>query len=312
MVISNIDFGRSLILAPMAGVTDVGFRDIASLYGADATYSEMLSARAMLHNPKKTALMTIYSPSEKIRIGQIFGHESDIMKQALTSPLLEHYHVIDINMGCPAPKIVRNGEGAALLKNLKLASEIISQCAKSCAKPLSVKIRLGYDKDNGLEIARMCEENGAKFITVHGRTAAQGYSGRADLDAIARIKSGVKIPVVGNGDVFDEESYQRMLETGVDGVMIGRGALGKPFIFSRLKGIKYDYDVLEIIKRHIQILEKYYQKDWLTKYFRKHILWYLPFIKGQQRLKLATSDNLEDSIKMIEELLKGVKNEKNS
>ena len=130
MLINNIDFGDSLILAPMAGVTDIGFRDVCSIFGADATYSEMLSARAMHHNPKKTALMTIHSDHEKIKIGQIFGHEPDIMAEAIENPLLSHYQIIDINMGCPAPKIVKNGEGSALLNDLSLASKIISACKK--------------------------------------------------------------------------------------------------------------------------------------------------------------------------------------
>lgn len=303
MKIKDIDFGDSLILAPMAGVTDVGFRDIASKFGADATYSEMLSARAMLHNPKKTELMTIFSENEKIKIGQIFGHEPDIMAEAVLNPLLNHYDIIDINMGCPAPKIVKNGEGASLMKDMLLAKNIIEKCKKVSNKPISVKFRLGYSNNISLEFGRMCEESGADFVTLHARTAEQGYSGKADLESIAKLKSVLSIPVVGNGDVFDSESYKRMLQTGVDGVMVGRGSLGKPFIFDKLKGKNSNIDLLSIIKRHISLLQKYYEEEWIVKYIRKHLLWYMSDMKGEERLQLATSPSIEKSLEIIENFI---------
>lgn len=303
MLIGNIDFGGNLILAPMAGVSDIGFRDVCSYFGADATYSEMLSARAMYHNPKKTALMTIYSPLEKIKIGQIFGHEPDIMAEAINNPLLSHYDIIDINMGCPAPKIVKNGEGSALLKDLPLASKIISACVKASSRPVSVKVRLGWSSDNSLEIGRMCEESGASFVSLHARTTEQGYSGRADYEAIARMKSALKIPVVGNGDVFDKDSYQRMLETGVDGVMIGRASQGRPYIFSQLKNLEYNDDLMPILHRHISLLRQYYDEDFITKYMRKHLLWYANFLKGEDRIKVATSPSIDLSLEIIEHAL---------
>ncbi|MBO5394519.1 MAG: tRNA-dihydrouridine synthase family protein, partial [Clostridia bacterium] len=198
MKIQNIDFNNNLILAPMAGVTDVGFREVCSILGADATVSEMLSARAMMHNPKKTQLMTICSPHEKIKIGQIFGHEADVMAKALSNPMLSGYDIIDINMGCPAPKVVKNGEGSALMGNIILAKNIIESCVKESSVPVSVKFRLGVDKDISLDFGRMCEEAGASFVTLHARTAAQGYSGSADYDKIAALKAKLSIPVVGN------------------------------------------------------------------------------------------------------------------
>ena len=188
MKVKDLDFGNNLFLAPMAGVSDVGFRELCSIFGADATYSEMLSARAMLHNPKKTELMTITSEKEKIKIGQIFGHEPDVMAQAIINPMLDKYQILDINMGCPAPKIVKNGEGSALMKNLPLASKIISACVKQSKVPISVKFRLGYDKDISVDFGRMCEESGASFVTLHARTTLQGYSGEADYEAIAKLK----------------------------------------------------------------------------------------------------------------------------
>ncbi len=304
MKIGNIDFNNNLILAPMAGVSDVGFREVCSLFGADATYSEMLSARAMLHNPHKTQLMTISSPYEKIKIGQVFGHEPEIITQAITGTLLKDYQIIDINMGCPAPKIVKNGEGSALMKNLPLASKIISECVKVAKVPVSVKFRLGFNSDISKEFGRMCEESGASFVTLHARTAQQGYSGKADLDAIASLKQTLKIPVVGNGDVTDKESYQKMLETGVDGVMIGRGAQGRPWIFAQLLDREISYNKFEVIKRHVDVLRKYYDESWLTLYMRKHFLWYSNGIEGASklRLELATSPSIDHSLKLLKEL----------
>jgi len=305
MKIRDIDFGGNLILAPMAGVTDLGFREVCSLYGADATYSEMLSARAMQHNPKKTEFMTISSKEEKIKIGQIFGHEGDVMAEAVNNPLLSHYQIIDINMGCPAPKIVKNGEGSALMKDLNKASEIIKACVKASKVPISVKFRLGYDRDISREFGRMCEESGASFVTLHARTTQMGYSGRADYEAIASLKAALKIPVVGNGDVVDEESYKNMLATGVDGVMIGRGAQGKPWIFNELKGKPFDGNKFEVIKRHVEILRSQYDENWLNLYMRKHFLWYASGFDGASkiRLSLATSPTIDDSLKILQELM---------
>lgn len=304
MKIENIDFNNNLFLAPMAGVSDVGFREVCSILGADATCSEMLSCRAMLHNPKKTELMTIASEFEKIKIGQIFGHEPEVMAKVLSYPILDKYQVIDINMGCPAPKIVKNGEGSALMKDLKLSSQIISACVKASKVPVSVKFRLGVDKDISLQFGKMCEECGASYVTLHARTAEMGYSGKADYEAIAKLKSALKIPVVGNGDVCDLESYKAMLKTGVDGVMIGRGAQGRPWIFQELQGKTFTGDRFEIIQRHVDVLRANYDEDWLTLYLRKHFLWYVGGEPGASkiRLQLATSPSVDDSLRLIKEI----------
>ncbi len=305
MKIENIDFGGNLVLAPMAGVTDLGFREACSLHGADATVSEMLSARAMMHNPKKTEFMTECSVHEKVKIGQIFGHEPDVMAQACQNPLLSEYQIIDINMGCPAPKIVKNGEGSALMKDMGRASEIIKACVKASKVPISVKFRLGYDGDISREFGRMCEESGASFVTLHARTTGQGYSGKADYEAIARLKSALSIPVIGNGDVVDGESYARMLATGVDGVMIGRGAQGKPWIFDELKGKPFVGDRFEVVKRHVEVLREHYDEAWLTLYLRKHFLWYASGYEGatKTRLALATSPSVDESLKILQQLM---------
>lgn len=307
MKIRDIDFGGNLILAPMAGVSDVGFREVCCLLGADVTCSEMLSARAMQHNPKKTELMTVSSPLEKVKIGQIFGHEADVMAQAVNNPLLKQYDIIDINMGCPAPKVFKNGEGSALMGNVPLAKEIILSCVKSATVPVSVKFRLGIDDDhqNFLEFGRMCEEAGASFVTLHARTTQQGYSGKADYEKIALLKSKLNIPVIGNGDVVDEDSYKTMLETGVDGVMIGRGAQGRPWLFSQLKGKPFEGNKFEIVKRHVEILRSHYEEDWLTLYLRKHFLWYVAGSEcaSKTRLELATSPSVDKSLEILEEIL---------
>ena len=304
MKIKDLDFSNDpLILAPMAGVTDVGFRAICSSFGADATVTEMLSARAMEHNPKKTEFMTLTTEAEKIKIAQIFGHEVDFMERAIKNPLLQKFDSFDINMGCPAPKIVKNGEGSALMDNLSLASKIISACKNATDKPVSVKFRKGSKSENFREFARMCQDSGADFVTFHARTVEQGYSGKADLEAIATVKADLKIPVVGNGDVIDVDSYQKMKQTGVDGVMIGRGATGHPWIFSILKGKNEKIDKYEVVKKHIEILREHFEENWLKLYIRKHLLWYasdLP-MSANLRLKLATCDDIDQCLKILKE-----------
>lgn len=302
MKIKNLDFSDNpLILAPMAGVSDVGFRALASFFGADATVTEMLSARAMAHNPTKTKFMTITTEEEKIKIAQIFGHEEDYMQKAIQSPLLDKFDMFDINMGCPAPKIVKNGEGSALMDNVLLAEKIIKKCKSSTDKPLSVKFRKGNRTENYLEFAKMCEDSGVDFVTFHARTVAQGYSGHADYDAIATVKAKLKIPVVGNGDVVDKKSLDEMKSTGVDGVMIGRGATGKPWLFAELKGRDLNINKYETVKKHIDILREHFEESWLKLYIRKHLLWYaseLP-MSANLRLKLATCENIDECLQLL-------------
>lgn len=301
---NNLDFKNSpLFLAPMAGVTDVGFRNIASNFGADATVTEMLSARAMAHNPTKTGFMTLTTDAEKFKIAQIFGHEEEYLEKAIKSPLLTKFDSFDINMGCPAPKIVKNGEGSALMDNLPLASKIISTCKKSTDKMLSVKFRKGNKSENFLEFARMCEESGADFVTFHARTVAQGYSGHADYEAIAKVKASLKIPVVGNGDVVDLKSFAEMKETGVDGIMVGRGSLGQPWIFSELKSLNLNVDKFQQVCRHIDILREHFEENWLKLYLRKHLLWYsksLP-MSSELRFKLATCEDVNACLALLKD-----------
>lgn len=304
MKIGDKQLENNLIFAPLAGVSDVGMRFLCSEFGADATFTEMLSARAMWHNPKKTEYLTLTTDVEKIKIAQIFGKEPGVMAKACQNKMLEKFDGIDINMGCPAPKIVKNGEGSALMKDPLLASKIISECVKATDKPVSVKMRLGFDKNIGAEFAKMCEESGASFITVHGRTQEELFSGNVHLDEIAKIKTSVKIPVVGNGDVTDMNSYKNMIATGVDAVMIGRGAQGRPWIFSELLGKEVIVNPYEIAKKHVEILRKYFDENWITLYMRKHFLWYISGVKlaAKYRLELATSSDVDKSLELLKKI----------
>lgn len=305
MKIRNVDFGKSpLFLAPMAGVSDVGFREQAVKFGADVTVTEMLSTRAMVHNPKKTNLMTITSPYEKLTVAQIFGHESEFMVKAFESEILDKFPAFDVNMGCPAPKILKNGDGAALMDSIHLAGHIIETCREMTDKPLSVKFRKGYHQENYLDFAKMCEDSGVDYVIFHARTVEQGYSGEADYEAIANVKAKLHIPVIGNGDVVSVDSYHRMLETGVDGVMIGRGALGAPWIFKELKeGHIVQVDKYKVVKEHIETLRKYYNEEWLTLYIRKHLLWYAKDLPKAStiRMTLATCKDIDECLEILKE-----------
>lgn len=305
MEIRGVEFGENpLFLAPMAGVSDVGFREQAVKFGADVTVTEMLSTRAMAHNPKKTNLMTITSPYEKLVVAQIFGHESEFMAKAIESEILNKFTAIDINMGCPAPKILKNGDGGALMDSIHLAGHIIETCRDMTDKPLSVKFRKGCSTENYLEFGKMCEDSGADYVVFHARTVEQGYSGEADYDAIATLKAKLKIPVIGNGDVVDIDSYNKMLKTGVDGVMIGRGALGQPWIFKELKGgYLPKVDKYRVVKEHIETLRKFYNEDWLTLYIRKHLLWYAKDLPKAStvRMTLATCKDIDECLNILKE-----------
>lgn len=233
MKIGNVEIEGNLILAPMAGVTDIAFRELCKHFGAGLTVTEMVSVKALLFKNKKTQLLLETFSTESPCAVQIFGHCADDFERVIRSGVLDKFDIIDINMGCPAPKIVKNGDGSALLKNFALAREIVEACVKSTDKPVTVKMRKGfYENDDVLvQFAKMCEDAGVSAITIHPRTKSQNYSGQIDTSDIKKVKDSVKIPVIGNGDVVDISSYEKMLKTGCDGVMIGRRAVGCPEIF---------------------------------------------------------------------------------
>lgn len=292
MKIGNIEFKNNLILAPMAGVTDVAFRSICIDMGADAGVTEMVSAKALSYNNEKTEDLLITAPNERIKIVQIFGHEPDVMAEICASKYLEKFDIIDINMGCPAPKIVSNGDGSALMKNIPLSREIIEKCVKATDKPITVKFRSGFDKDNinAVEFAKMCEEAGVSAITIHGRTREQMYSGTVDLDIIKAVKNAVSIPVIASGDIVDKDSLEKTRNyTNCDGYMIGRGALGMPEIFANLLEKEVRQNKIEIVKKHVALLREYFPEKFINGHIRKHFLWYLKGCSGASQIKLQVS-----------------------
>ena len=234
--IRNIKIENNIILAPMAGITDLPFRIIAKEYGAGLTFTEMASAKAIFYKDEKTNLL-LNKQGENGKLGvQIFGSDIESLKYA-AEKVSKDFDVLDINMGCPAPKVVKNGDGSRLLQNLDLVGQIVEEVVKVSRVPVSVKIRKGWSKtsDVSVEAAKIIEQAGASMITIHGRTRDEFFAGDVDLDAIKKVKEAVKIPVIGNGNIVDEESALKMFEyTGVDGIMIGRASMGNPWIFKKI------------------------------------------------------------------------------
>jgi nifR3 family TIM-barrel protein len=304
--IGSLNLSGNIFLAPMAGVTDLPFRVLCREKGASLVYTEMISAKALHYRDKNTLEMARTHPDEMPIGVQIFGHEPEIMAEAAAffsdQP---HIALIDINMGCPAPKIVKNGEGAALMLKPDLARQIVRETVKASKKPVTVKIRRGWDEAsaNAVEIASICEEEGAALVTVHGRTREQQYSGTVDLDCIRKVKQALTIPVTGNGDIRLPEDAIRMLEeTGCDAVMVGRGARGNPWIFEDIQSyIKYgsynrtlsNEERLWTIMKHYELMEKYKGERTAMLEMRKHVAWYLHGLPGSARVKaeiFATCD----------------------
>ncbi|MBO7527169.1 MAG: tRNA-dihydrouridine synthase [Clostridia bacterium] len=304
MKCGDIEIGN-ILLAPMAGVSEVGFREVCKLAGADLTCTEMVNAVALNHDSAKTKDLLITSSLENVKSVQIFGHDALEMAKAVTNSCLSKFDIIDINFGCPAPKIVNNGDGSALLKDVNKIYKIVSACKNSTNKPISCKFRKGFGAGDNVskDVARACEDAGASMLTIHGRTRAQMYSGVVDLEAIACVKSVVKIPVIGNGDITDFNSYNKMLSTGVDGVMIGRGALGNPNIFASLKN-KAPIDKMELIERHIRVLREFFDERFVSATMRKHLLWYIAGEPNVNKIKLdvATKD-LNQAIEIVRSFL---------
>lgn len=292
----------------MADYTDASYRRICSEMGAGLTVTEMVSAKALIYESEKTLeLLETFEREHPVCV-QLFGHEKEVMAEACKHPSLQKFDIIDINMGCPAPKIVKNGDGSALMKDMHLAREIIEACVNVADKPVTVKFRLGWDEEsiNAVEFAKMCEEAGASAITVHGRTREQQYSGKANYDLIKKVKEAVSIPVIGNGDVADKESYKRMQKTGVDAVMIGRASIGNPWIFLELQGKEVKKDKLKTIKKHIRyLIEANKSERYIVTSMRKIIAQYLKGMdninaKKQEFFKLET---IEEVNTFLEEIL---------
>lgn len=297
MKIGNIEVGK-VFLAPMAGVTDTPFRILCREYGASLACSEMISAKALTFDDKKTFSLMNFEGEKAPHVIQLFGHEPKVIAEAV-KVVSQYADIIDINMGCPAPKITGNGEGSALMKSPFLAGEIIKAAVSNTDRPVTVKIRRGWETDTALEMAVVAERSGAAAITVHGRYAKQLYSGCADLAVIKRVKECVGIPVVGNGDIFDAESAANMLcETGCDAIMVGRGAMGNPFIFREINeyfkcgSVKTPLTLEERINtavRHIQMLTEYKGERIGILEARKHVSWYVKGLRGASKIKEAAN-----------------------
>ena len=308
MKIKNVEIKNNLFLAPMAGITDKAFRCLCKKFGVGLTYTEMVSVKGLFYNSKNTKQLLDTFESESPCAVQLFGNEPEVFRTVIKSGVLDKFDIIDINMGCPAPKIVKNGDGSSLMKDLNLASEIIKACVESTDKPITVKFRKGFYKtdDKLIEFAKMCESSGASAITVHPRTREDFFSGEIDIEDIKKVKQAVNIPVIGNGDVVDENSYKKMLSSGCDGVMIGRASFGCPEIFSILQGKEVKQTKLEIIKEHLSLLRQDFEDSYIVKLFKKHILAYLAGFKNANELKrqIVLVNDLKQIESMLEEFFK--------
>lgn len=298
MKIGEIKLENNAFLAPMAGVTDASFRIICKEMGVGLLYTEMISSKGLFYNDKKTEELTLINRREKPIAMQIFGSDPYIMAKVVEEQLNKRndIDIIDINMGCPAPKIVKNGDGSALLKDPCLVGKIVHEVVKVSKKPVTVKIRKGWDSSsiNAVEIARIVEEEGASAITVHGRTRDMYYFGEADWDIIGEVKSNVKIPVIGNGDIFTPEDGIKMLEyTKCDAIMVGRGARGNPWLIKNIielmngKPVVYPSyeDKIKKAIEHLELLCEFKDERIAVREMRKHIAWYIKGIKDSARIK---------------------------
>lgn len=284
--IGNVELDSPVALAPMAGVTDLPFRILCREQGCGLMCTEMVSAKALLYKNRNTKPLLETKPEERPVAVQLFGSDPEIMSEMALMLEEGPYDIIDVNMGCPVPKIVNNGEGSALMKNPKLAGEILSAMTRKLKKPVTVKFRKGFNDEsvNAVEFAKMAEQSGAAAVAVHGRTREQFYSGKADWDIIRQVKEAVSIPVIGNGDIFTPQDAGRMMEeTGCDGVMVARGAKGNPWIFSRIDHYLKTGEVLpkqgpeevkQMLLRHAELLVAFKGEYTAMREMRKHVSWY--------------------------------------
>lgn len=313
LTIGGVTLDNRVILAPMAGVTDLPFRLLCREMGAGMVCMEMVSAKAIFYNNKNTEELLTIHPAEGPASLQLFGSDPDIVADMAARIEDRPFAVLDFNMGCPVPKVVNNGEGSALMKNPRLAEELLKKLVRAVKKPVTVKIRKGFDQEhvNAVEIARIAESCGVAAVAVHGRTREQFYSGRADWEIIRQVKEAVKIPVIGNGDVDSPESAARMLaETGCDGIMIGRAARGNPWIFRETIGFLEEgvipcrpdrEEKKKIILRHAALQLETKGEYTAVREMRKHLAWYtvgMPHSAGFR--------GMINSMESMEELLAGV------
>lgn len=314
--IGNVELKNRYILAPMAGVSDLPFRLLCKEQGAGLVCMEMVSAKAIYYNNKNTDQLMEIHPEEGPVSLQLFGSDPKIMGEMAKRIEERPFSILDVNMGCPVPKVVNNHEGSALMKNPKLVEEIVTSLVKAIEKPVTVKIRKGFDENNvnAVEIAKIAEACGAAAVAVHGRTREQYYSGKADWEIIAQVKDAVKIPVIGNGDVTDIESAQKLVEqTGCDGVMVGRAVRGNPFLFRELVHFEQTgqrcvkatpQEVKEAILKHAALQIEYKGEYTAVREMRKHISWYSAGYPGSTKLraKINEMENMDDILAIVEKI----------
>ena len=312
MKIKNIEFDDIAFLAPMAGVADKAFRELCIRFGAAYTVTEMVSSKGLTMGDKKSALLLTLGDEEKTAGAQIFGDNPEIMAEAAVKCLQYKPQIIDINMGCPAPKVAMNGGGASLMKNPQLAGEIVKAVSSAVDIPVTAKIRKGWDKNsiNAVQMAEILEKNGAAAIAVHGRTRKEMYSGSVDYEIIKAVKAAVGIPVIGNGDVVDAQSAAVMLEkTNCDAVMIGRGALGNPWVFQQINAYLNDCTVvplptltekMTVMLQHIKKIIEYKGEYTAMREARHHAAYYTKGLRGGAKFR-AEMGSLE-SLEQLEEI----------
>ncbi len=323
MKIGNVEIKGKLALAPMAGVADRAFRELCIEYGAAYVVGEMASAKGISLNDKKSAELLSLSSKERPAAVQLFGNDPQIMAQAAVKALSFTPPVIDINMGCPAPKVANSGAGASLMKQPKLAEEIVRACVKVSTVPISVKIRSGWDANNinALDLACRCQAAGAAAITVHGRTRDQMYAPPVNYDIIRQVKEQASVPIIGNGEITDGPGAKKMLDlTGCDLLMIGRGALGRPWIFEQINAYLKDgtrlpephiEEKMNVMLKHIRLLCRY-RGDYIgMREARKHAAWYMKGIRGAASFRqlaggLKTLDDLEALAQKVISLTKKI------
>ncbi|MEQ8154139.1 MAG: tRNA dihydrouridine synthase DusB [Clostridiaceae bacterium] len=318
MKIGSLKFENAVFLAPMAGVTDISFRGLCKEMGCELVYTEMISSKALFYESDNTKNLMRTSEEERPVAAQIFGNDPYVMAEVVKRYFNEREDIciIDINMGCPAPKIVKNGEGSALMKDPELAWKIVKEVKKASGKPVTVKFRKGYDKEhiNAVEFAKWMEDAGVDAVAVHGRTREQMYEGKADWDIIGQVKSAVNVPVIGNGDVFKpEDALELKRISNCDGIMVARGSMGNPWIFRQISRKLKGEDVIfptpsekiEMCLRHYELAMKYDGEYKAVREMRKHSAWYIKGLNSCTDIK--NKINIQENVNSVIEVLKSYK-----